>query len=119
MLATLKYLLAGGRITKARATIGSLLNVKPLLTMHEGELIQAGLARSYAKGIDKLYEFVKNAKNVKEMAIVNSTVAEEANFLKKRLSSIVVEEKIHMARLGAALGVHGGPGTLLVVVTQE
>jgi DegV family protein with EDD domain len=119
VLATLKYLLAGGRITKARAAIGSLLNVKPLLTVHEGELIQAGLARSYAKGIDKLYDFVKNAKSVKEMAIVNSTVAEEANLLKKRLSSIVAEEKIHMARLGAALGVHGGPGTLLVVVTQE
>ncbi len=119
VLATLKYLLAGGRITKARAAIGSLLNVKPILTVHEGELIQAGLARSYAKGIDKLYDFVKNAKSVREMAIVNSTVAEEANLLKKRLSSIVAEEKIHMARLGAALGVHGGPGTLLVVVTQE
>ena len=119
LLATLKYLLAGGRITRARAAIGTLLNVKPLLTMHEGELIQAGLARSYAKGIDKLYEFVKNTKNVKEMAIVNSTVAEEASLLKKRLSSLVIEEKIHMARLGAALGVHGGPGTLLVVVTQE
>lgn len=119
VLATLKYLLAGGRITKARATIGSLLNVKPLLTMHEGELIQAGLARSYAKGIDKLYDYVKNAKNVKEMAIVNSTVVEEAELLKKRLCSIVAEEKIHMARLGAALGVHGGPGTILVVVRQE
>jgi len=57
ILDTLKYLLAGGRITKARATIGSLLNVKPLLTMHKGEIIQAGLARSYTKGIDKLYVF--------------------------------------------------------------
>ena len=87
--------------------------------MHEGEIIQAGLARSYAKGIDKLYEFVNNAKNVKEIAIVNSTVEEEANLLKKRLSSIVAEEKIHMSRLGAALGVHGGPGTLIVAVTRE
>lgn len=119
VLATLKYLLAGGRITKARATIGSLLHVKPLLTMHEGELIQAGLARSYAKGIDKLYEFVKNTKNIKEMAIVNSTVPEEADLLKKRLSSIIAEEKIFMARISAALGVHGGPGTLIAAVMQE
>jgi DegV family protein with EDD domain len=119
VLATLKYLLAGGRITKARATIGSLLHVKPLLTMHEGELIQAGLARSYAKGIDKLYEFVKNTKNIREMAIVHSTVAEEADLLKKRLSSVVAEEKIIMARISAALGVHGGPGTLIAAVRQE
>ncbi len=119
ILATLKYLLAGGRITKARATIGSLLNVKPLLTMHEGELIQAGLARSYAKALDKLYDYVKNTKNVQEMAIVNSTSAEEARLLKERLSSIVTGEKIHMARLGAALGVHGGPGTMIVAVRKE
>ena len=119
ILDTLKYLLAGGRITKARATIGSLLNVKPLLTVHEGEIIQTGMVRSYAKGVDKLYEFAKNAENIKEMAIVDSTVAEEANLLKKRLSSIIAEEKIHIARLGAGLGVHGGPGTLLVVVIKE
>ena len=119
VLDTLKYLLAGGRITKASATIGSLLNVKPLLTTYEGNIIQAGLVRSYAKGVDKLYEFAKNTKNIKEMAIVDSTVAGEANLLKKRLSSIIVEEKMHMARLGAGLGVHGGPGTLLVVVIKE
>jgi DegV family protein with EDD domain len=119
VLSTLKYLLAGGRITKARATIGSILHVKPLLTMHDGELIQAGLSRSYAKGMDKLYEFVKGTKGIKEIAVVNSTVAEEANLLKKRLGSIVAEEKILMARISAGLGVHGGPGTLIAVVMQE
>ncbi len=119
VLDTLKYLLAGGRITKTRATIGSLLHIKPLMTMHKGEIVQAGLARSYAKGIDKLYEFVKNTKTPEEVAIVHSTVEGEANLLKKRLSSIVVEEKIHMARLGAALGVHGGPGTLIVAVKRK
>ena len=118
VLDTLKYLLAGGRITKARATIGSLLKVKPILTTHEGELVQTGLARSYSKGIDKLYEFVNNTNNVEEMAIVSSTVEEEATSLKKRLSSFIAEEKIHMARIGAALGVHGGPGTLILTMRQ-
>jgi DegV family protein with EDD domain len=119
VLATLKYLLAGGRITKARATIGSLLHVKPMLTMRDGELVQAGLARSYPKGVDKLYEFVKNTKNIKEIAIVQSTVPDEADQLKERLSSVVAREKIHMARVSAALGVHGGPGILIVAVAQE
>ncbi len=116
VLDTLKYLLAGGRITKARATIGSLLHVKPVLTMHEGEIIQAGLARSYKKGMDKLYDFVVKAENVEEVAIVSSTVAEKAEELKDRLCSTIAKEKIILSRLGAALGVHGGPGTLLVVV---
>ncbi len=119
VLATLKYLLAGGRITKARATLGSLLQVKPLLTIRDGELVQAGLVRSYSKGVEKLFEFVKKTGNIKEIAIANSTVPEEANSLKERLSSFISEEKIHMVRIGAALGVHGGPGTLIMVVAQE
>ena len=118
LLDTLKYLLLGGRITKARATVGSLLKVKPILTVRDGELVQAGLARSYSKGMDQLYEFVKNISDVQEVAIVYSTVPDEANSLKRRIGSIISEERIHMARLGAGLGVHGGPGTLIVTARQ-
>ncbi len=50
------------------------------------------------------------------MAVVHSTVPDEANALKKRIAAFAPEEKIHMARLGAGLGVHGGPGTLIVAV---
>ena len=118
LLDTLKYLLLGGRITKARATVGSLLKVKPILTTRDGELVQAGLARSYPKGMDQLFEFVKNIPHVQEVAIVQSTVPDAANTLKERIGSIINKEQIHMARLGAGLGVHGGPGTLIVAARQ-
>ena len=114
LLDTLQYLLKGGRITKAKALVGTLLNVKPILTTRDGEIIQAGMARSYAKGIEQLFEFVRNCPNLQEVAIVQSTVPEEANTLKNRIASIIDEKRILMARLGAGLGVHGGPGTLLV-----
>jgi len=114
LLDTLQYLLKGGRITKAKALVGTLLNVKPILTIRDGEIVQAGMARSYAKGIDQLFEFVKTRPNLQEVAIVQSTVPEEANALKSRIASIIEEKRILMARLGAGLGVHGGPGTILV-----
>ena len=114
LLDTLKYLLAGGRITKAKALVGTLLNVRPILTIKEGELVQVGMARSYAKGIDVLFEFVKGLSRVQEVAIVDSTVPDEAKAFKKRIAAFIPEERIHMARLGAGLGVHGGPGTLIV-----
>jgi DegV family protein with EDD domain len=114
LLDTLQYLLKGGRITKAKALVGTLLNVKPILTIRDGEIVQAGMARSYAKGIDQLFEFVKSRPNLQEVAIVQSTVPEEANALKARIASIIEEKRILMARLGAGLGVHGGPGTILV-----
>ena len=114
LLDTLQYLLKGGRITKAKALVGSLLNVKPILKTKDGELVQAGMARSYAKGIDQLFEFVKKIPNLQEVGISHTTVFAEAEALKQRLASIIDEKKIQMFRVGAGLGVHGGPGTLIV-----
>lgn len=116
MMDTLKYLLAGGRISKTKATVGSLLRVKPLLALKDGEIFQSGLARSFAKGLDHQFEFVEKAHDVQEVAIVYSTTPAEANELKKRISSLVPKERIHIARLGAGLGVHGGPGTIITAI---
>ena len=114
LLETLQYLLKGGRITKTKALVGTLLNVKPILTMRDGELVQAGMARSYAKGIEQLFEFVKNRPNLREVGISHTTVPDEAEALKQRLASIIDEKHIQMFRVGAGLGVHGGPGTIVV-----
>jgi len=119
VLDTLKYLLLGGRIGKARALLGSVLNVKPLLTIREGELLPAGVARTRAKGIERLYELAKNALNIQELAIVHSTTPGEASSLKERIASILARERIHIARLGPALGVHGGPGTLILALREK
>jgi len=116
---TLKYLLLGGRIGKAKALLGSVLNVKPLLTMRDGELLPAGLARTRSKGIDRLFDLVKNALNIQELAIVHSTSPDEAGSLKERIASIFDRERIHIARLGPALGVYGGPGTLILALKEK
>ena len=116
---TLKYLLLGGRISRAKAIVGSVLNVKPLITMRDGELVPAGLARTRAKGIERLFDLVKNALNIQEVAIVHSTIPDEASSLKERIGSIFSGEHIHLARLGPALGVHGGPGTLILALREK
>ena len=94
--------------------MGTLLNVKPILTARNGEIIQLGISRSYNKGIDHLFDFVKNVRNLQDVAISHSTVPEEAKMLKDRIASLIDEKRIQMCRIGAGLGVHGGPGTLLV-----
>jgi DegV family protein with EDD domain len=114
LLDTLQYLLKGGRITKTRALVGTLLNVKPILKMRDGELVQAGMARSYAKGVERVFEFVKKYPNLLEVGIAQSTVPEEAEKLKKMLGSVIDEKHILMTRIGAGLGVHGGPGTMVI-----
>ncbi|MFC2016167.1 DegV family protein [Chloroflexota bacterium] len=118
-LDTLKYLALGGRIGKAKALLGSVLSVKPMLTVKDGELEPAGQVRSRANGMDRLYDFVKNATDIQDLAIVYSTTPDEAQSLAERMDSIFAEERTRLVRLGPALGVHGGPGVLFVALREK
>jgi DegV family protein with EDD domain len=113
---TLKYLLLGGRIGKAKALVGSILNVKPMLTMKDGEVIPAGQVRTRSKGIERLVDFVKNATNIDDLAIVYNTTPDEAQTLAERVSSIFTKKKVVLTRIGPMLGVHMGPGALVVAL---
>jgi len=113
-LDTLKYLALGGRIGKVKALLGSVLAVKPMLTVKNGELEPAGQVRSRANGMDRLFDFVKNATDIQDLAIVYSTTPDEAQSLAERMGSIFTKERTRLARLGPALGVHAGPGLLFV-----
>ena len=113
---TLKYMIRGGRITKLKGAIASVIGVKPMLTFRDGEVIQAGLARTYSKGMHKLVEYVKSNMPITDLAITHSAFLEGAKSLKKYLADIFPEERILISELGPALGVHGGPGVLLVAI---
>jgi DegV family protein with EDD domain len=118
LLDTLKYLQKGGRIGKAKALLGSILNVKPMLAVKDGELVPAGQVRTRAKGIDKLFEYVKNAGDIQDLAVVYNTTPDEAEALAERIGSVFNKEKIRMARVGPGLGVHGGPGAMIVAFRE-
>jgi DegV family protein with EDD domain len=119
MFETMKYLARSGRVNKTIAMAANVLNVMPLLTFQQGEIVRAGLVRTISKGIDRIYEFVKNNAPINELIIVHSKVTDHANQLKKRLSEFIQEEKISIAELGAGLGVHGGPGVLLAAIRRS
>lgn len=118
ILDTMKYLVMGGRVSKATAAVANIFQIKPLITFKNGEVVRAGLIRTYSKGIDRLYEFVETNPTIQDLAIAYSTVPEQANQLKKRLSSIFPEERIYVSQLGASLGVHGGPGVLILALRR-
>lgn len=116
LLDTLKYLEKGGRIGKAKALIGTLLNVKPLISIKDGEVIPYGQARSRMKGIEQMIEFVKKYKNIEEVYLAYATTPEDADSLALQLDPIYSREKIKIFRLGTTLGIHTGPGTLVATV---
>ena len=118
LLDTLKYLLLGGRIGKAKALLGSILNVKPILTLKDGEVVPAGQVRTRVKGLNRLFEFVQSAENIQELTVVHSTTPDEAQALAERLGSVFDKERIVISRLGPVLGVHIGPAALIVAVRE-
>lgn len=113
---TLKYLAKGGRIGKAKALLGSVLNIKPLLTVRHGELVPSGQVRTRSKGMGRLLDFVNNATEIQDLAILYSTTPDEAKSLVERTSNIFPKEQTILARLGPGLGVHGGPGILAIAL---
>ena len=118
LLDTLKYLQLGGRIGKAKALLGSILNVKPILTLKDGEVGPAGQVRTRAKGLDRLFEFVQSTANIQDLAVVHSTTPDEAEALAERIGSVFEKEKIIMSRAGPALGTHMGPGAMIVAIRE-
>jgi DegV family protein with EDD domain len=116
---TLKYVLQGGRLGKAKALIGSILPIKAILSMRDGELHPTGAVRTRTKGINRLIDNFKLAANVQDAAIVYSTTPNDAQTLKEHIQNISDKIPIYISRLGPALGVHGGPGTLILALRQE
>lgn len=113
---TLKYLAAGGRIGKAKALVGSVLNVKPVLAVKDGEMHPAGQARSRAKGIARLVEWAGEFSNIEDISVGHTTTPEDAEKLAEQMPDSFPNDKIIRARLGAVLGTHAGPGTLFVAI---
>jgi DegV family protein with EDD domain len=111
---TLQYLYMGGRIGKAKHLVGSILNIKPIISMKDGEIVPLGQARSRQKVYQLMVERIEAAVGVQgriKVAYVHAAAQQEIEQLKtlveKRLS--VVESLV--AELPPALGVHTGPGT--------
>lgn len=117
---SLKYLAKGGRIGQAQSLLGTLLNIKPLLSMKDGIVVPAGKVRSYSKGMEKLYQFLSNAVNekgnVKDLAIMYNTTKKETDELIDRIAPLYPREKIITGQIGPILGVHAGPNLVLTCI---
>nr|BEL01197.1 DegV family protein [Dehalococcoides mccartyi] len=119
LLDTVKYVLRSGRLSSASNLISGVLSIRPMITLREGSLWPASIHRTRNKGLEKLAELVKTNRNVEAVQIVQSVDLVEAQTLKEKLANFIDQSKIHVSQLGPALGVHGGPGTLVVAIKEK
>jgi DegV family protein with EDD domain len=116
---TLEYLQRGGRIGKAQALLGSMLKVNPIITLKDGLVEPAGRARSRAKAMDHLYEFVAGYSNIEELAVEGAACPDDVESMVKRLGALFPEERIYRSRTTPVIGTHTGPGLILVAVMGD
>jgi DegV family protein with EDD domain len=115
---TLTYLAKGGRIGKAKELMGSVLSIKQILTIKEGEMAPLTRKRSLAAGMDYLYNFVVGHPNIAELAVEHTTNLEEADRLAERINAAVPKKVIYRSTVSPVLGVYGGPGAIAVTVLE-
>ena len=116
---TLKYLAKGGRIGKAQGMLGSMLSVKPILTIKEGEMAPLTRMRSKAAGMDYLYNSVAALSDIDGLAVEHTTNLEDADELVERLGAIYPREKIYRSTISPVVGTYAGPGALAVTVLTK
>ena len=109
---TLTYLERGGRIGKARALLGSLLNVKPLITLQEGEVVPLGRARSWPQALDRLVEVLQRDTQVTRLAVLHGAADTDAQQLRARVAPRYPGLEIQLAEIGPVLGTYTGPGVV-------
>ncbi len=112
---TLRYLYMGGRIGKAQHLLGSLLSIKPVIGMKDGEIVALGTARSrlkaYRRIVDLMQERVGDGTRIK-VAFTHVAAPEHLEKLKSMVTARFDCSEVIVTELSPALAVHSGPGTV-------
>lgn len=113
---TLEFLAKGGRIGRARALAGSLLNVKPILTIADGEVVPLTRVRGRAKALEEFRRRFEDATTDApglRVAFAHAEADETVEQLREVVQRARPQAEVELVTsLGAVVGTHAGPGTV-------
>lgn len=110
MVATLEYLRRGGRIGRAGALVGSVLQVKPVLTLQEGLVTPLERVRTQEKALSRVIQLAGGSKEPMCALVGHAAAADAAERIARALEPRT--ESLIVAPLGPVVGAHAGPGTV-------
>lgn len=121
---TLEYLQKGGRIGRASALMGSLLNIKPILTLQDGVIEPVGRARGLKKAqqelVDRFAKYVEEAAGPVVANFIHIQDVAAAERLKEGIAAAGVQyEARGVAEIGAVISSHVGPGTFGIYAHEK
>lgn len=116
----LDYLERNGRLSKSQAVLGTMLGIKPFLTIEDGEIIPMEKVRTREKAIDKLVEFVSEFSNIERVAIMQSgqQPTEDTRLLLERLEQTFPGQYFPVMTYGPGLACQIGPDSLGIFIYE-
>lgn len=114
---TLKYLLKGGRLSKSQVIAGSLLNIKPILTVKDSKIEVVDKVRGKNKTIKWIDDWIeKNNFNFTDKTVFLYHVRDEerVNALKEIIENKYRAKNIIVSEVGPVIGTHTGPGVIAI-----
>ncbi|MHB8508752.1 MAG: DegV family protein [Candidatus Dormibacteria bacterium] len=111
-LDTLKYVIMGGRVSRAQGVIGGLLRVKPMIMVKEGQLHREPPARTWGQAYDRILEDIGAHDGAERMAVIQAHAPEAAEALRDLLIERFPGIAIEMGGIGPVVGTHAGPGAV-------
>lgn len=116
---TLEHLRRGGRIGKAAQMVGSLLQLRPLLRIDEGQVVPFERTRTRGKATEALVAFAGSVGVPEEIAVIYNTTPEDARKLADDVAPLTPERDVVIAQLGPVIATHIGPDVLGVAVKER
>jgi DegV family protein with EDD domain len=113
---TLEYLAKGGRIGNARAFMGTMLKIKPILYLQDGAIEPLEQVRSKRKAVARMLDLIEestdgNGSSAK-IGVTNALVPDEAEKIKKQIMDQLGCQEPFVSILGPVIGTHTGPGVV-------
>ncbi len=112
MLDTLEYAQRGGRLGKGAALLGTLLNVKPLISIQHDEVVPLENVRTQKRSLERLVQIATESGPIQELSVIHADAMESANKVVQALARIVPGKQVVLTETGPVLGAHAGPGAV-------
>ena len=118
VVATLEHLEKGGRIGGARALLGSLLSIKPVVQVTDGVVEEESKQRTRSRSLRYLADKVRDAGPLRQLAVCNGN-AEDIDDFVAMLTGVASDDPLVVVDLGPVVGTHAGPGTVGVCLLKK
>jgi DegV family protein with EDD domain len=119
LLDTLRYLEMGGRLSRAQAMIGTMLDLKPLLLVANAEIKPVDRVRTRSRAIPRMVDYFKGDLPVEHMAVMHAQAADEAEQIADALRKDLPGREVTVGQIGCVLGTHTGPKALGLVYLKS